>query len=623
MNIHKNIKTNILVTVLFSLTVVTNSYALFGSGVTFDPIAKIQRLIIIAEQKLQTFKTFQLVKETINNVRTAERMYEMGKRSYERLRDPEEWKNLKRFAMRRMEMLLDPDTDPYNSSLARIIGSLDMALDSYLMSSNALQLISTKIDSLDSRTASALDSIPFVGRWEKGEEWAKNFEGRAYAKRYGTPEDIVKDAESKYKEFEKESEKVKEEKRILDDDTKNLNKALIKSQDAFTQLRYEMENRSSKDGAEAGKLNAFQVRKANLEQLQVEKEELDKRKIYLTNRASLLAQNIVEKKDQMDRTVGILGFEGTLRESWVKISLSSMSELSNHLETIENIFFKLLVITLALGLLWYGINAFKGQNVEIPHDIIIGLIAAFLFLFPASPIAIHKLTRTLAIWVDGLTALFAKEAGNPLSTLSWMLHNTMGAINEIEGEKSNMWQKVAGSVVHGTGPLAFFHSIFFGAIGFVVSLLGTVAVFGSLFLRNLLFWVLMILSPAFIFLAPLPYARKRLIPAWGAMVYGTVLWGPIIYILLMAANLMIRKMTDIAVGTYSSNPLLDVFMNAFSGFLLVLAMIASPLMALGITMGSFGATSSAIGSAAKSIVYTGKRTLNSRTGLRKENNGNT
>ena len=598
-------KAKLLIAVLFSLLTITNSYALFGSGVTFDPIAKIQRLIIIAEQKLQTLKTFQLVRETINNVRTAERMYEMGKRGYERLKDPDEWRDLKRFAMRRMEMLLDPDTDPYNSSLARIIGSLDSALDNYLMAANTLEIISTKIDSIDSRTTNALDSIPFVGRWDKGEKWAKNFEGRAYAKRYGTPQDVVKNAESKYKDFEKEAEDIKAEKKTLDDDSKKLNAALLKSQDSFAQLRFEMENRSGKDGAEAGKLNALQVRKASLEQLERAKDDLDKRKIDLTNRAGFLASNILEQKDQIDRVTGILGFEGTLRESWVKVSLSSMAELSNHLEAIENIFFQLLVVTLALGLLWHGICVYQGREVGIPHDIIVGVIGAFLFLFPASPIAIHKITRMLAIWIDGLTALFAKEAGNPVNSLSWMLHNTMGALNQIEGDKSSMLGKVVGSIVKGTGPLALIHTAFFGAVGFLVSLAGTISVFGSLLLRNLLFWVLMILSPAFIFLAPLPYARKKLLPAWGGMVYGTVLWGPVIYILLMAANLMIQKMTDIAVGTYSSNPLMDVFVNAFSGSLLVFAMVLAPLMAIGITMGSFGAASSVMGSVSGSMVAAG------------------
>ena len=133
----------------------------------------------------------------------------------------------------------------------------------------------------------------------------------------------------------------------------------------------------------------------------------------------------------------------------------------------------------------------------------------------------------------------------------------------------------------------------------------TIAVFVSLLLRNLLFWVMMILSPAFIFLAPLPYARKKLIPAWGSMIYGTILWGPVIYILLMVSNLMIGKMTDIAVGVYSTSPLMDIFINCFGSVLLVISMILAPFLVLQITQGSFGAFTASLGAISTTIAAAG------------------
>jgi len=551
--------------------------------------------------------TIRIIRETIKNVKTAERMYVMGRRGYEKLKNPQEWEALKLFAKRRMELLLNPDVNPYDSSLAKMIKSLDNAMDNYMASVDSLRWISAKVDSTDSTAASWLDSLPFVGRLEKGEKWAGTIEGKAYARRYGSSQELINRAEAKHRDFQAKAEALKKEKSSIDQDNEKLKIALYAAQNAFTQSRFDMETKSSKDGAEQAKMNALVVRKATLELLERAKDDLEKRKTELTGRAAILAQGILENKDQMDRAVAVLGFQGTLQESWVQVSLSSMSQLSNALESVERIFFGFLVIALALGFLWHGVNAYRGgSDSGISHEAIMGLIWAFVFLFPASPLALHKMTQFFAVWTDGLTALFAKESGNPFGTLKWMMGNTMGALNEITGERTGVWNNVVGFASNGPSfAMAAAHSIFFGAIGFIFSLVGTVAVFGSLLLRNLLFWVLMILSPAFIFLAPLPYARKKLIPAWASMTYGTILWGPVIYIMLMVSNLMIGKMTDIAAGINSSSPLTDVFMNAFSSTLLVFAMIAAPFMVLGITQGSFGALSASISSIATTLITTG------------------
>lgn len=600
------------------------AYAFLGSPISFDPVAKAQRLILIAEQKIQTFKAIQMIQETIKNVKMAERMYEMAKRGYERLRDPEEWRALQAFAKRRMETIIDPNANPYDSSLARMIGAMDRSLDNYAASLDGVRWLSSRVDTTDSQVAGFLDSIPLVGRWEEGEQWAKNVESSSYARRYGNPESFVRDAEAKFSSFDKQASQMKAEKTGLDQDSKKMEKALYAAQDAFVQARFDMEQQG-KDGEEAAKMNAFQVRKSVLDQLHRDKEELDRQKADLTSRMAGLAQNILEKKDQVDRLKSVMAFKQSLDESWVKVQLSHMAGLANHLERIESICFTFLVITLAMALLWWGMGAYRGnQDILIPHDVLIGLIAAVMFVWPRSPVAVHRVTETMAVCVDAITMTFAKEAGNPLSSLSWMTTNTVNALQEIETEKEGVLENIVGNVTNiPMKILAGIHTVFMGTISFLVSLAGTVAVYASLMVRNLMFWVLMMISPLFLCLAPLPYARKNLLPAWGGMLYGTILWGPVVYVMLMVINLMMRQMSDITVAVYSNSPMADVFINAFNGILMVVAMVLAPVMVFGITQGSFGAVTGAVGSVATSALTMGSAAAVTGSGIMMTAAGNT
>jgi hypothetical protein len=107
----------------------------------------------------------------------------------------------------------------------------------------------------------------------------------------------------------------------------------------------------------------------------------------------------------------------------------------------------------------------------------------------------------------------------------------------------------------------------------------------------------MIISPFFIALAPLRWARKTVLPGWGTSVYAVIMWGYLTKILLMLNNSLasdnMALMTQIARG----GDWTTVLMGAIQGLLLAALMLVAPILSFSLAKGSFDGMTMAAGSA--------------------------
>ena len=154
---------------VLTLSIIMMESPVFGFF-TFDPVAQAQHAIMIIEQKIQTFKAFQMIQETIKNVKMAERMYDMALKGYDRLTNisSDEWKSIEKFAKKRFTNMLNPDElDPYDSALGRAFTSFDRGMDDWtetIMTSNKL------MDYLDEQDRASGDALSnsVVGQFASG-----------------------------------------------------------------------------------------------------------------------------------------------------------------------------------------------------------------------------------------------------------------------------------------------------------------------------------------------------------------------------------------------------------------------------------------------------------------------
>ena len=95
----------IVASLMICCLLVPSAFAFIGA--ISDPVATIQRGIIIAEEKIRTLQTVKLMMDTYNNYKTAKMMYEQAKAGYEQLSDPNTWDSLKKFAEKRFSNIVD------------------------------------------------------------------------------------------------------------------------------------------------------------------------------------------------------------------------------------------------------------------------------------------------------------------------------------------------------------------------------------------------------------------------------------------------------------------------------------------------------------------------------------
>ncbi len=606
------------------LMLVTPAFAFVGSGVTFDPIAKAQRAIMMIEQKIQTLQAIQMLRQMIANVKAANMIYEMGKKSWEQMQDKDTWQALGQFGKKRMEAIFDPD--PYEAPLWKMFKSADRVLDNYTDSITELGWLidNDYVQAADSwfvNTAKAGGIINPVN-WQDATAQAQvsQWEARYF-------QDVSKQAQKTYVQkatktaeiLRKEKENLGEEQDKIKREEDEVNQAFAKIYDSKMSASFSLQSLTGAGESQAA-FNRVTLTDMQLKDIERRRVEIDKRRRAFEEQLKDLLSRMETAQSNLQEVRQSFSIARFLKMAWVKLSISSLSSVSNVVEQVEVGCLKLLVITFALALLWYGIHAYRGAEAEIPHDVVLGLIAAFLFLSPISPLAFHKLTKDMAIVVDGLTATFSQNVGDPIANVTAMISLSNDAILEKKSKEGTDFSTTLGGV-----KMAFDRDVLastlresiFSAVAYLLSFAGAASVLISLMMRNLVFWVLMALGPLFIVMAPLPYARKNLLPRWGAVIYGTILWGPVIYILLTVANFMFIQF--IGIDTSMKNAMF----YAFFGLVLIVAMILSPVLVFQLAQGSFGAVTGALAAAAVSAGTAGSTATMAGSGLAMRSAGGT
>jgi len=585
--------------VLLTSIFVKPSYAFLGLGSASDVIAQMQRAVMIVESKLRTLQTVMLVQQTINSVRTAKMMYEMGKRAYEQLRDPNEWRRLVEFTKRSLERVIDFDGNPYDSPLYRSLVSLDKSLDSYLESLIDLDEAMITIDSIDRQFAGYLgQSGP---NWIlKGEVWSKSVEGKAQA---------LADAKKNIKQFQKvynqsldQSQNIVKEIEEINCDKKEFSLAMKANLEAKRTAEQRMNN-SDNPGEKQSYYNRLSVLDMHMKEFGTLEKKIKDKESDLVLKLSSIESTVQEAKnglEQMKQKISMLGF---LELSWMKVSLSSMKSMPEKVMQIQVLTFKFLIVPVAFGLIVLAMNSFKGAQTDVHYHVFWGLISAVVFLAPWSPLSFHRIVMTIAYISDGIALQFQNMAGGPVNTMleSLVRSGATIAVNAADAPQNSGWsiQNFNPQLLVNIAAGALHHFLM-NTISNALAILAIVPIFISLFLRNLLFWVCAAVAPLFIVLAPLPWARKHLIPRWGSMFYATILWGPVIYIMLTITNTMIIQMSSYSTVLGSKN-ILDAGQNiliaGFSAVVMTFAMLLSPVLVFGIVQGSFGALTGSVASA--------------------------
>ncbi len=623
----KTIVASLMICCLF----VPSAFAFIGA--ISDPMAAIQRGILIAEAKIRTLQTVKLMMDTYNNYKTAKMMYEQAKAGYEQLSDPNTWDSLKKFAEKRFSNILDMEGDPYNSSLYRMASQLDEAADTYMKSLANTEVMIEKIDWLDDSIVKGLsthrnvdgeqEGTPFIGNWSEGEKWSVDVNKRAQSAAK------MKEAiRASVKAWGKDAEKLLpfvqmafDEKERLDAETKDWARAAQTAFNAKLQAEADIKNATDETASKGASIKQQHASDQYSSMLK-EKEVLDKKKQGWIDKWGPLVGTFYSYQEKLNEMTSTLGFANEMNSTFYEsIGLVNMAENNAILlEYVEAYFFRLMVITLALALLWAGIQVHKGEGIIVPHEVILGFLGAVIFIAPRSPLAMHNIAKALAVSTDTLTLSFAGSVSNPgtviMSTFGKSLFNDVQSIGgAMRAPKKNVVQKimeVASDIFVEKIKFAFI-----SAIGSLISLVGALTVIIILLLRNMLFWVLMVVSPVVIFLAPLSYGRK-LIANWGRMLYGIILMGPITLIMLLICNSAMQHATGaFTASSYGAGAQSLITMNVgiFNGLIMMLAMVVSPFFALSLAEGSFDGLTKGMSTAATVAVTAGAGAMAAAGGI--------
>ena len=184
---------------------------------------------------------------------------------------------------------------------------------------------------------------------------------------------------------------------------KDVRLAYQKAWDAFHRAEFEMD--AAQASGEAQKLlNQLTIAKNNLDNIQDSLDRVNEKKTELARRSNDLATVAVKKKASLKAIMEFAAMQGFMKEKWLALSVSSSANMERYVRDIQSIFFGLLVVTFVLGLMWYAIGAYKGDSsIDNAHEVVIGVIVGIIFLWPSSPVSLHRLVRPIAVITDGVT----------------------------------------------------------------------------------------------------------------------------------------------------------------------------------------------------------------------------
>lgn len=592
-----------------------------------DPTAAVQRKFQLAYDALEASRTVQLLTDTWQNLQAAKMTYELAKAGYERVTNPKEWQALAEYSKYRLKALANPTPDPYQTVLYKTVVSMDQAADAYLMNTRAYGAMANAtggfgeaFNRADQRIADTATKNIDVYALKDSADW-KTYEWGAQAE--------LRDLDNKSRRYIARS--LQESKQLegrltsvrdrgihLAEELDKLHKMEFYAEQGY-QIALEKTQQSglSPDKAKAAGMRLEQAGRMKddiLARIKRVQDDMD----FLSKESESLTNDIKENDENLKTNAAALGLEEKAKSLIATSSLARGAKSEETVGQFRGTSFTILAISLSAALLWRGVRAFSMNGGDsLPHEAVFGMIAAVMFLLPSSPLRMEVIAKNLAILVDTTeTTLFKSTMDQATTRWTRGFTEVIGTITTPEPKFSNervrdVWKEkmeemgeptstgIWGTVKHAIsgnfGPALTLSVL--QSVGVLVSFLGVVAVAQSFALRELAYWVLMTVAPLFIAMAPLDFARKKLLPSWGMSLYSVIMWGPITKALLMLSNSRAAETLDIVGNMVAGNSTSAVMGGFYQGILLIFLMVLSPFIAYRLAQGSFDGLIAALGAA--------------------------
>ncbi len=593
-----------------------------------DPVASFQRKLQLAYDSLEASRTVVLLQDTWNNLQTAKMTYDLARAGYEKVTNPKEWEALAEYSKYRLKALANPTPDPYQTVLYKTVVSMDRAADAYIMNTKAYGAMANATGGFGESLGRAdqnfgdkvTNNTPNLYALKDASDW-KTLE-------WGT-EAGLRDSDNRSRRYIalslQQSQQLGARLGTIRSRAIDLAEEMAKLQkmEFYAEQGYQLALQKTQESGlkpEKAKAAGMRLEKAGrmkddiLTRIKRIQEEMS----FLSKEGQSLTDDINENNKNLDTNAAALGFEDKAKRLIATSSLSRGAQSESNVKMFRTTSFTILAISLSCAILWKGVRSFSSPVGDaLPHEAVFGMIAAVMFLLPSSPVRIENVAKHLSILVDTVeTSIFKSTMDQATSRWTKGFSDTIGAITapgpatsnkrvkeawENEMEKMNessatgVWSAIKTVSAIGFGPaltLSFLQSV-----GVLMSFLGVVAVAQSFALRELAYWVLMTVAPLFIAMAPLDFARKKLLPSWGMSLYAVIMWGPITKAMLMLSNSRAGQTLDIVGNLVAGNTTSAVLGGFYQGVLLVFLMLLSPFIAYKLAQGSFDGLVASLGAA--------------------------
>jgi len=583
-----------------------------GHAFTFTDVpAQVQRQLSNAEQKIQTLRLVQLVREMQNNYQAAKMTYEMAKAGYENATDPEQWKALAEYEKMRLKDLVEGQEDPKQATLFRAVEALDQAVDSYILSSelymgaeNLASKTGDRISDFDRQVAPTLELATGMTALTS----------------------IANNANAKKLELDMARQQVLLSRTLADElraDTQNFKEKAVKLADQYSSLEkikifaakdkqwaQDEMKRADTDKKRKSAQVAIDRATAYEESAQKSQERLAVLMGDYSKEAIELADRAKGRKQDLETASASLGLEGIASRIILSAGLSSMGEKDLFVKNVASGAQIILLTALALALLMHGYGmVMRNESHAVPHDVVVGLVLAFVFMSPSKNPLIVQAARQIALVTDSVEKTIFEDELNtaahqlfaPYREVVEMVtgfgksEKKQGVVLESKNEEKEQ-TSVVGAILK-FGGMSFMGNLLINAGAQASAYLGVIAVIISMNLRTLSYWVLMVISPLIIALAPLKWARKTVLPGWGTAIYAVLLWGFIAKTLLLMNNTLAVDNMSMVDHITREGPSMKLFYGGMQGVLLAMFMVFSPLISYSLARGSFDGMATAVGSA--------------------------
>lgn len=573
-----------------------------------DPIAQVQRAASSVEQKIQTSYMYKTMLDTYNNYQAAKMTYDMAKAGYEKATNPEEWKALGEYEKMRLQGLSNPSTDPTQASLFRTVKSLDAAADSYMANTDLFvqaqalgQQSGAAISHADQSSSNFLESNTPLGQWssvanaadQKTAEWNLAHDALLASKLDATnlsqsAQQVTNDSLAAAQELDK-----------------------LQKVEFYAEQQYQLELSQSQSGGSASDNKSKQLKLDNarklVQEIQNRKLQLQKKAEALKQEATDLQKRIDDNNNKLALAAASFGLDAFAARLMQEANLSRMGDSEVWVRQVSVIAFWMLLIALSLALLWKGYGSVAhNDGAQFPHDVILGLIAAFVFITPGSPVHVQKIARQVAIVSDAMEmTLYSDSLFKTQSTLlsgmgTVLFKNPTGLVSSmiptkvqdaydqqvqkmgIQGQSSMF--KGAASIL--LGPSSVINSWILQLIAAFCSYMGVLTVIISFNFRTIVYWVLVSVAPMLIALAPLPWGRVVL-RGLGISLYAVIMWGFISRVILLLNNNIAMHNLQVVTSLFGAQSAMSMFISMMDGLMLIILMIFSPMMAYSLAKGSF------------------------------------